>query len=107
MFNTITNNASQAAITPVVFYSLLIWSVSWKGIALWKSARNKQIIWFIAILILNSVGVLEIIYVLFFQIDKSDPDWKSKNKINLPFVNKLKLRVTKGARYPLKTKKEE
>lgn len=46
---------------------LLIWELIWKGIALWKSGRNNQLKWFIAILILNTVGILPIIYLKFFQ----------------------------------------
>jgi len=49
----------------------IIWEIVWKGIALWKAARNGQLYWYVAILILNSVGILPIIYVLFFQKDKS------------------------------------
>jgi hypothetical protein len=46
---------------------LIIWELIWKGIALWKSGRNNQLKWFIAILILNTVGILPIIYLKFFQ----------------------------------------
>ncbi|MBI4454229.1 hypothetical protein HY636_06305 [Candidatus Woesearchaeota archaeon] len=46
---------------------LIIWEAVWKGIGLWKSARNNQLVWFIAILVINSVGILPIIYLLFFQ----------------------------------------
>ncbi len=50
-----------------VFTVLAVWTLIWKGTALWKSARNNQNIWFIAMLILNTVGVLEIIYIFFFS----------------------------------------
>ncbi|VVB81240.1 Uncharacterised protein [uncultured archaeon] len=46
---------------------LIIWEAIWKAIGLWKSARNNQLYWFIAILIVNSVGILPIIYLAFFQ----------------------------------------
>lgn len=46
---------------------LIIWETVWKGIALWKASRNHQLRWFIAMLILNTVGILEIVYILFFQ----------------------------------------
>ncbi len=45
-------------------YPLLIWSLFWKGLALWRSARSGQKYWFIALLVVNTVGVLEIIYLL-------------------------------------------
>jgi hypothetical protein len=44
-----------------------IWELIWKGIALWKTGRNNQLKWFVAILILNTVGILPIIYLKFFQ----------------------------------------
>jgi hypothetical protein len=46
---------------------VLIWELIWKGIALWKSARQEQKIWFVAILLLNTLGLLPIIYLLFWQ----------------------------------------
>ncbi|MBU3182752.1 DUF5652 family protein [Clostridium psychrophilum] len=50
-----------------ILYLLIAWSVVWKGIALWHSARNKQLIWYITLLIVNTVGILEIIYLVFFK----------------------------------------
>ncbi len=44
-----------------------IWDVVWKGIALWRAARNGNVIWFIFILIVNSLGILPIIYILAFS----------------------------------------
>lgn len=51
--------------TPIVFALLLAWSLVWKGMALWKSARLSHKGWFIALLIINTVGILEIIYIYF------------------------------------------
>ncbi|NQU77438.1 hypothetical protein HQ544_01950 [Candidatus Falkowbacteria bacterium] len=45
-----------------------LWSVIWKAIALWKAARNGSKPWYIVMLILNTVGILEIIYI--FVISK-------------------------------------
>jgi len=49
---------------------VLAWSLVWKGLALWKSAKNSQKYWFVAFLILNTLGVLPIIYLAFFQKKK-------------------------------------
>ncbi|WP_278046226.1 DUF5652 family protein [Clostridium saccharoperbutylacetonicum] len=46
---------------------LICWSIIWKGVALWRSARNKQLIWYIVLLIVNTLGILEIIYLSFFK----------------------------------------
>jgi hypothetical protein len=48
----------------------MIWESVWKGIGMWKSARNKQLPWFICILIFNTVGILPILYLGFFQKKK-------------------------------------
>jgi len=49
------------------FLLILLWELPWKGFALWKAAKNNQRNWFIALLILNTVGVLPIVYLKFFQ----------------------------------------
>ncbi|MBU4502089.1 MAG: hypothetical protein KKA79_05830 [Nanoarchaeota archaeon] len=71
-----------------IWIILLIWSLIWKGIGLWKAGRNKQIIWFLAILILNTLGILPIIYILFFQ--KKHPE-----TIVLPKEKKVKKKAKK------------
>lgn len=50
-----------------LFVIAAIWSIIWKGVALWKSARYGQKAWFVVLLIVNTVGLLEIIYLAFFQ----------------------------------------
>lgn len=51
----------------VLFVLLAIWEMIWKGIALWHCGRNKQLAWFIVILVVNTVGILPIIYLAFFK----------------------------------------
>jgi len=46
---------------------LVIWELICKGIALWQAARNKQLGWYIAILIINTVGILPLVYIYFFS----------------------------------------
>jgi hypothetical protein len=41
----------------------LLWSLFWKGLALWHSGRRGQPWWFVIILVVNTVGILEIIYL--------------------------------------------
>jgi len=52
--------------------ALTIWSMIWKGIGLWKSGRNNQLVWFVVMFIINTAGILPIIYLLFFQKKKRD-----------------------------------
>jgi len=46
-------------------FVLLAWSVIWKGIALWHAARRGEKVWFGVLMVVNTVGILEIIYLLF------------------------------------------
>lgn len=46
---------------------LAIWDGVWKLIAMWKSARHNQLAWFICLAIFNTVGILPILYILYFQ----------------------------------------
>lgn len=48
----------------VLLIVLALWELFWKGIALWKAGRRNQLGWFITILLINSAGILSIIYLL-------------------------------------------
>jgi len=52
---------------PEILILITFWSVFWKGWALWKSANKKQLIWFIILLIINTIGILEILYIFIFN----------------------------------------
>lgn len=47
----------------LVFVVLLLWTLYWKGMALWKSAHLNDKWWFIALLVINTLGILEILYI--------------------------------------------
>ena len=59
--------ADLTNIHPAFIALAAMWSLIWKGLALWKSAKNNQKYWFVALLVLSTIGVLEIIYLAFFQ----------------------------------------
>ena len=42
---------------------IFLWSLLWKGLALWHSAQRKDVWWFVAFLFINTLGVLEIVYL--------------------------------------------
>ncbi len=50
-----------------MFILLGILDVILRGIGMWRAARANQRNWFIALLIVNSVGILPAIYLKFFQ----------------------------------------
>ena len=53
-------------LVPIIIL-LALWDSTWKVIAMWKSARNNQLAWFVCIAIFNTLGILPILYILFFQ----------------------------------------
>ena len=44
---------------------LVIWTVIWKGMALWKAAQLSHKKWFIVLLLVNTIGILDIYYIRF------------------------------------------
>jgi methionyl-tRNA synthetase len=56
----------------IIIAALAAWSLVWKGVALWSAARAGQRGWFIALLLINTLGILEIVYLLFFAKKKQD-----------------------------------
>ncbi len=49
----------------LILLIIMLWVLPWKGYALWTAARAKDKWWFIALLILNTLAVLDIIYIFF------------------------------------------
>lgn len=56
----------------ILLIILLVWSAVWKGIALWRAGRNNQLPWYLIMLVLNTAGILEIVYLMFFAKSKSE-----------------------------------
>lgn len=44
-----------------------LWTLPWKGVALWRAAKRGDKKWFIAIVALNTLAVLEILYIFVFS----------------------------------------
>ncbi len=61
--NQLANVLPLAILTSPAIFLLILWSGFWKGLALWHSARNGKPWWFIVLLIVNTAGILEIIYL--------------------------------------------
>lgn len=58
---------------PVLFFLLVLWSLFWKGLALWHSARRNEGWWFVILLLINTGGILEMIYLfLVAKVPKSE-----------------------------------
>ncbi|RJO60844.1 hypothetical protein C4544_04370 [candidate division WS5 bacterium] len=52
---------------PWVIAVLILWTLPWKGWALWKAAKNDDKPWFIVMLLVNALAILEIFYIFIFS----------------------------------------
>ena len=51
---------------------LMAWTLFWKAMGTWHAARKKNVAWFVILLIFNTLGILDMIYI--FGIAKIKPD---------------------------------
>jgi len=68
---------------PLWIYPILIWTIIWKALASWRAARRGHLVWFIAFFVVNTMGILPILYLAFFQnmkLNKKQPKKISKKK---------------------------
>jgi len=76
MINSLMSSVFQGPL----FYIIIAWSLVWKGLALWRAAKNDSKIWYVVLLVLNTVGILEILY--YFVLSK--PRGKTEPKPTIP-----------------------
>ena len=50
-----------------LFIITTVWSLAWKGWALWIAGGKRSKPWFIALLVINTFGLLEILYIFIFS----------------------------------------
>ncbi len=67
MFSGFGLFAGMSAVTAIFVLLIAIWSIAWKGFALWIAAKEDKKWWFIPLLIFNTAGILEIIYIFGFS----------------------------------------
>jgi len=71
----------QLGIPVLLLVIILIWSAVWKILALWKSARKGSWVWFIVLALVNTLGILEILYIFVFsEMKKAKPRRKVRRK---------------------------
>ena len=84
---------------PPLFVGLLllvsVWTLIWKGMALWKAVGRKEKRWFVVLLVLNTAGILPIIYLL-MKIDKKDNSKKVSVTKDKPIKVSKKTTKVKG-----------
>jgi len=66
---------SLLAMNPYTLLAIVLWTLPWKAWALWLAARRGDIWWFLAMLVISALGILEIFYIFFIakQSDKVEP----------------------------------
>lgn len=45
-----------------------------KAIAMWKSARNNHLVWFVCITVFNTIGILPIVYLVLHKQKKVETE---------------------------------
>ena len=58
---------AQFLFQPGVAVLFFAWSVFWKGLALWKAAGKRHLVWFVILLVVNTLGLLEIAYIFYLN----------------------------------------
>ncbi len=66
--NFLTQSLIQESVLTLL---ILAWTLPWKGVALWKAAKNNHKGWFVALFLLNTLAILEILYIFIFSKKKS------------------------------------
>lgn len=61
----------------ILLFILMILVIVLKGYALWHAAKRDEKAWFIVLLVVNTLGILELVY-LYFVVEK----WKTKKPIS-------------------------
>lgn len=42
---------------------IIAWTALWKGLALWHSARKADTMWFVVLVVVNTLSILELVYL--------------------------------------------
>jgi len=73
-----------------VFIPIMIWDLVWRLLALWHSARQNQKVWFVALMVVNSVGILPLVYLIFVSKTKFWVKETEKAKVQEAVIVKKK-----------------
>lgn len=60
----------------ILLVIVAVWTVPWKGIALWRAAERREKAWFVALLLINTLAILEIIYIFVVAKKHAEHDEK-------------------------------
>lgn len=62
--------ANDFGVSPLIVGIIAIWVLFWKGCSLWIAAKSNQKWWFLALLVINTLSILELIYIFFIAKKK-------------------------------------
>lgn len=65
----------------LIMFLVMVWDLVWKLLAMWKAARKGSAIWFTALLIFNTVGILPILYIYVFSEMKKHKAVRKSRKV--------------------------
>lgn len=75
MLDGINSSLSEIGLSVTLLVIIIIWTIFWKLIALWHSARKGHLVWFVVMALFNTMGIIPILYLFVFK------DLKSNKKI--------------------------
>jgi hypothetical protein len=80
MENLFATSGQVSPIFWIAFTILIVFTVIVKGIALWKAAQNGQKKWFVVLFLINTAGILELLYIFVFSKRKNIIKNNNKSK---------------------------
>lgn len=72
----------QQIFTSPFFLLVLVWASVWKGVALWKAVTKRQLVWFVILLLANTLGILELLYIFWLARWPIDPQERLLKLLN-------------------------
>ena len=51
----------------------VVWTLIWKTLAMWRAAKVGSKVWFVILLVVNTLGILDIIYLYVISKPKKSP----------------------------------
>lgn len=66
IYSPFAGGSLLALMIPFVL-AAIVWTILLKGFSLWYAARGGQKWWFIVLLVVNTLGILEIVYLIWFR----------------------------------------
>jgi hypothetical protein len=51
----------------------VVWSIIWKTLAMWKAAKVGSKAWFVILLVVNTLGILDILYLYVISKPNKSP----------------------------------